>query len=125
MCRRKFNITIDGMLHAVEVEEIKSSKDFRGTENNASKFPESTPKPEQAAAPVSKTSGNIAAPLQGTISQVAVSVGQRVVAGDILAIIEAMKMENEILAPTGGTVDCISVKKGDIVAAGDLLMTLR
>lgn len=65
------------------------------------------------------------APLQGTIQDVLVSAGQTVKAGQILVIIEAMKMENEIVAPTDGTVVSVSAQKGSAVTAGDLLVTLR
>ena len=69
--------------------------------------------------------GAITAPLQGTILDVAVSAGQAVKAGQILVVIEAMKMENEIVAPADGTVVSVSVQKGSAVASGDLLVTLQ
>lgn len=62
--------------------------------------------------------------MPGTILDVKVAPGQAVAEGDILVILEAMKMENEILAPNAGTVDTVPVAKGAAVNAGDTLVTL-
>ncbi|EOF2706108.1 biotin/lipoyl-containing protein, partial [Klebsiella pneumoniae] len=66
----------------------------------------------------------VTAPLAGTIWKVLVSEGQTVAAGEVLLILEAMKMETEIRAAQAGTVRGIAVKAGDAVAVGDTLMTL-
>ena len=67
----------------------------------------------------------INAPMPGTILDVKVSAGDAVKSGDVLAILEAMKMENEIMAPSDGTVAGVHVKKGDSVNSGDLLVSLQ
>ena len=67
----------------------------------------------------------VAAPLAGTIWRVAVEPGQSVVEGDILIILEAMKMETEIRAAKSGAIDTISVKAGDSVSVGDTLLTIN
>ncbi len=67
----------------------------------------------------------VAAPLAGTIWRVAVQPGQSVVEGDILIILEAMKMETEIRAAKSGVIDTISVKAGDSVSVGDTLLTIN
>ncbi|HBX8667771.1 TPA: biotin/lipoyl-containing protein, partial [Klebsiella pneumoniae] len=79
--------------------------------------------PVQAAAPAGAGTP-VTAPLAGTIWKVLASEGQTVAAGEVLLILEAMKMETEIRAAQAGTVRGIAVKSGDAVAVGDTLMTL-
>ena len=79
--------------------------------------------PVQAAAPAGAGTP-VTAPLAGTIWKVIVSEGQTVAAGDVLLILEAMKMETEIRAAQAGTVRGIAVKAGDAVAVGDTLLQL-
>ncbi|MDZ6011241.1 biotin/lipoyl-containing protein, partial [Klebsiella pneumoniae] len=79
--------------------------------------------PVQAAAPAG-AGIPVTAPLAGTIWKVLASEGQTVAAGEVLLILEAMKMETEIRAAQAGTVRGIAVKAGDAVAVGDTLMTL-
>ncbi|MEK7293188.1 MAG: biotin/lipoyl-containing protein, partial [Actinomycetota bacterium] len=69
-------------------------------------------------------SGDVVAPMQGTIIKVIVSVGQSVKAGEAVVVLEAMKMENQITAEKDGTVSKIRVKAGDIVGAGDVLVVI-
>jgi pyruvate carboxylase subunit B len=68
--------------------------------------------------------GAVLSPMQGTILKVSCAVGDRVKAGQVLAVLEAMKMENEIPAPSSGTVREIKVKKGDQVSPGQAIMLL-
>ena len=63
--------------------------------------------------------------MPGTVLDVKVSPGQQVAEGDLLVILEAMKMENEIMAPQAGTVDTIPAAKGAAVNSGDVLVTLK
>ena len=63
--------------------------------------------------------------MPGNILDVKVNPGDTVKSGDILVILEAMKMENEILAPSDGTVATVNVKKGDTVNSNDLLVSLN
>ncbi|MEO5975070.1 MAG: biotin carboxylase N-terminal domain-containing protein [Ilumatobacteraceae bacterium] len=69
-------------------------------------------------------SGDVIAPMQGTIVKVIATVGQIVKVGDAIVVLEAMKMENQITAEKSGTVSKISVKAGDIVGAGDVLVVI-
>ncbi|HBY0151116.1 TPA: biotin/lipoyl-binding protein, partial [Klebsiella pneumoniae] len=80
--------------------------------------------PAPAAAAPADAGTPVTAPLAGTIWKVLASEGQTVAAGEVLLILEAMKMETEIRAAQAGTVRGIAVKAGDAVAVGDTLMTL-
>ena len=96
--------------------------------------------PEFASGPVAKAkkptrgasgsggaanSGDVAAPMQGTIVKVTVEVGQEVAVGDSVVVIEAMKMENQITAEKAGKVTKVNVKVGDKVGAGDILVVIE
>ena len=87
----------------------------------------SAPQPAPAATPsAAPVSGGtpVTAPMTGNIWKVVATEGQKVNAGDVLLILEAMKMETEIRAAQAGTVRGITIKAGDSVAVGDTLMTL-
>ena len=126
---KKFKIKVDGVMHEVEVEEIG------GGIGSAAPVaaPVSTPASAPAAAPapvvssVSKSAagaGSVVAPLQGTVQTIKVKVGDSVKSGDVVAVIEAMKMENDIPANASGTVKAIHVSTGAKVAAGDVLLDI-
>ncbi|MBQ3018210.1 MAG: biotin/lipoyl-binding protein [Clostridia bacterium] len=80
-----------------------------------------------ASAPVAAPAGaqTISAPMPGNILKVNVANGQAVKKGDVLMILEAMKMENEILAPNDGTVSSVNVTAGQTVDSGAVLCTLN
>ena len=77
----------------------------------------------EAAAPAAG-SVPVNAPMPGTILDIKVKAGAAVKAGDVVMILEAMKMENEISAPQDGTIASIDVRKGDTVNSGDVLYTM-
>lgn len=128
---RKFAITVNGVSYEVEVEEIGGAPVFAAAPVAA---PAAAPAPVAAApvaapktaAPAAAPAGatSVKAPMPGTINDVKVSVGQSVKKGDILVILEAMKMENEIYAPADGTVASVNVTKGATVNTDDLLVSL-
>jgi acetyl-CoA/propionyl-CoA carboxylase biotin carboxyl carrier protein len=70
-------------------------------------------------------SGAITAEMQGTVLSVAVEPGDEVAAGDVVCVLEAMKMENDVVASTGGTVASVPVAEGDSVDMGDTLVVLE
>ena len=122
---RKFQITVNGTAYEVEVEEIGAGASVVPAAVTAA--PAATPAPKAApkAAPAAEGSVKVNAPMPGNINAVKVSVGQSVKAGDVLLILEAMKMENEIKAPQDGTVASIAVNKGQSVNTGDLMISLK
>ena len=117
---RKFNITVNGTAYEVEVEEVAAGESTAPKAAPAAK-PAVAPK---AAAPVAAGT-KVNAPMPGTILDVKVSQGQAVKKGDILLILEAMKMENEILAPQDGSIAQVNVSKGASVNSGDVLVVLN
>ena len=135
---KKFLIKVNGSQYEVEVEEIRdgsvpaASVPYTQANAPAAVQPQS-PAAAQAAtvaetkAAASSTAGavKITAPMPGTILKVVANAGDRVKKGQVLVILEAMKMENEIVAPSEGTVATINVSRGASVNAGDLLASLN
>ena len=124
---RKFNITVNGTAYEVEVEEVAAGESAapKAVPAAAPKAaPAAKPAPAAKAAPVAAGT-QVKAPMPGTILDVKVSQGASVKKGDILVILEAMKMENEILAPQDGTVAQVNVSKGASVNSGDVLAVLN
>ena len=127
---KKYNITVNGTVYAVEVEEAGAAPSAPAAAPAAA-APAPTPAapaPAPAApapAPAAAGGQTISAPMPGTIFDIKVTPGQAVNAGDVLIILEAMKMENEIMAPEAGTVDAVLVTKGASVNMGDALVTLK
>lgn len=140
---RKFRITIGGVTYNVEVEEIGAAapaytpapaaarvvapvtRPAAPTVQAVTPAPAPTPSPAPAPTPAPVAGGEgVKAPLPGTITAVKVEVGQTVTAGQVVAILEAMKMENDVTASEGGVVKEIRVAKGAAVAAGDVLIVI-
>ena len=122
---RKFIVNVNGNSYEVEVEEVGASAPAMNiqspVQNNVAA---SAPLPKAAPAPKAAPGGTpVKCPMPGTIVDIKVNNGDTVKEGDLLLIIEAMKMENEIYAPCGGTVN-VAVSKGASVNSGDVLITL-
>lgn len=108
---KKYRVKVNDKLFEVEVEEISSA---------AVKEVKEEVKVETVAA--ENVSGEqVRAPLPGTITSIEVKVGDRVEEGDVLFIMEAMKMENEIPSPVSGTIKAIHVAQNASVDTGELL----
>jgi glutaconyl-CoA/methylmalonyl-CoA decarboxylase subunit gamma len=131
---KQYNITVNGTAYAVEVEELGGTtapKAAPAAAPVAAPAPAAAPaaaKPAAPAAPAAAPSAGatvIKAPIPGTVLDIRVTPGQAVKSGEILLILEAMKMENEIMAPVDGTIDVITTSKGSAVNAGDLMLTIK
>ena len=123
---KKYKITIDGKTHIVEVEDYEgfdAAKDSESIKEVIEKKVVSEVK-ETNQTTVSSNENSIKAPLQGTLQEIKVNVGQNVKEGEVLVIIEAMKMENEIVASKSGKVVAIHQKNGAKVNTNDPLIDI-
>ncbi len=123
---KHYNITVNGTAYDVVVDEIGAGAAPAAAPAAAPKAaaPVAAPAAAPKAAPAAGAR-NVEAPMPGNILDVKVTVGAQVKRGDVLVILEAMKMENEIVAPQDGTVASVSVAKGDTVNVNDVLVSLN
>ncbi len=120
---RKFIVNVNGSSYEVEIEEVGAgaSASVAAPAPAAAPAAQAAPKAAPAAAPAGGTP--VKAPMPGNVLDIKVANGQAVKKGDVLVILEAMKMENEISAPQDGTVTVVA-SKGSTVNTGDVLVTL-
>jgi len=119
---KKYLVNVNGTDYAITVEEMAADAPMPAAKPAAA--PATAPAPTAAPAAAPAGGEKITAPMPGTILSVNVTDGQAVKSGDVLMILEAMKMENEILAPCDGTVSALSVTKGATVDTGALLCAI-
>ncbi|MBQ2028652.1 MAG: biotin/lipoyl-binding protein [Clostridia bacterium] len=113
---KKYRVNVNGTQYDITLEVL---------EGEAAVAPKAAPAPAPAAPKAAPAGGqSVNAPMPGTILAVNVKAGQAVKKGDVLIMLEAMKMENEIMAPVDGTVSAVNVTKGQSVQSGDVLVTL-
>lgn len=128
---KKYNIKVNGVSYEVEVEEVggnnSTASNFTApTINTKDSAPASAPVQAPVAAPVA--SGNagkntINSPMPGTIVKINVKQGDSLKSGDVILVLEAMKMENDITAPQDCVISSVNVSQGAAVATGDILVT--
>ncbi len=116
---KNYTITVNGNVYDVTVEEGAATSAPKAAAPKAA-APKAAPK-----AAAGQGSVKVNSPMPGKILSVKASVGQAVKKGEVLMILEAMKMENEVVAPEDGTVASIDVAAGDSVEAGVVLATLN
>ena len=110
---KKYRVNVNGTVYEVELEEM----------TGAPAAAPAAPAPAPVAAPAAGGE-KVTSPMPGTILSVNVAAGDAVKRGQVLMILEAMKMENEIMCPCDGTVTSVSVTKGAAVESGTLLCTI-
>ena len=131
---KKYNITVNGTTYEVIVEEVGtiasapvapvfSAPVATPVAAPATSTPSAPATPK--AAPVAGGANKVTAPMPGTILDIKVSQGQAVKKGDVICVLEAMKMENDSPAPCDGVVASINAQKGASVAANDVIVTLN
>ena len=132
---RKFSVNVNGNTYIVEVEELAGGASVSAPVATpapapvAAPAPAAAPAPTAAPAPKAAPAGaegatKVAAPMPGTVVAVKVTPGQAVKAGDVICVLEAMKMENDIVSPADGVIATVC-GKGSAVNSGDTLATLN
>ena len=129
-----YKITLNGRTYEVEVEAGKAMllNEYEAIVPSAPAAPAAAPAEAPAAAPAAPAAAPnvtgageaVPAPMPGTILRVNVQNGQAVKEGDLLCVLEAMKMENDIMAPKSGTITQVVVSKGSSVSTGDALVVI-
>ena len=116
---KKYKVNVNGTAYEVEIEEMTGAP-------AAAAAPVAAPVAAPAAAPAASGAGeSITSPMPGNILAVNVAAGDMVKKGQVLMVLEAMKMENEIMAPHDGKVTAVAVTKGAAVESGTLLCTIQ
>lgn len=119
---KRYNVTVNGNLYQVEVEEVKG--EFITPATTVAPVP-APPAPPAPPTPATAANGEkVTSPMPGTIVKIVAVKGTAVKKGDVLFVLEAMKMENEIVASLDGTVADVTVAQGATVNTGDVLAVI-
>ncbi len=127
---KKFIIRVNGIAYEVEVEEVRGDRVAGKPQNRvqpAERPQNDTGLKQVAASEPAAPSGSetvITAPMAGTVAKIFVQAGDMVDAGDVLLILEAMKMENDVMAAVSGKITSVAVSEGKIINAGDVLIKM-
>ena len=131
----RYVVKVNGKEYDVEVEKLggpyaslsRSTAYVQGVPVAVAPVAPVAPAPAPKAAPAPSSSGgvDVVSPMPGKVFKLVAQPGDQVAEGQVVMILEAMKMENEIVAPQAGTVDAILVKEGDLVETDTVLATLK
>lgn len=123
---KNYRITVNGVEYEVQVEEI-GAEEMTQTAAPARKAAAPAAPAKKAPAKAAGAEGNVkvTSPMPGKIIAVKANVGDTVKKGDVVVVLEAMKMENEIGATEDGVIASVNVATGDMVESGALLVTLN
>lgn len=131
---KQYKITVNGKTYDVSVEEVKQEK-VKVSAPVVQQAQTQAPKPVQQAKPavqaaspsaaIDENAVSVKATIPGTIVSFSVAVGDKVTEGQVVAILEAMKMENELTAPASGEVKSIHVEKGSSVVEGQVILQIK
>ena len=117
----KYIVTLNGKDYEVDVDELDEAV-VRSVKDSAPAAPvAAAPAANNTQKAVEGEGTPVKSPMPGTILKVVANAGQSVKAGDVLIILESMKMENEVVAPASGTVNKVCVESGDNVATDEVL----
>lgn len=128
----KYRITLEGKTYEMEIELLgdngapqpaakKEYKEFKSAPKDSNVNVADPAKQKQTV----NNTGAVAAPMPGTVLRIVKNVGDAVKAGDLVLILEAMKMENEILAPADGSITVMNCTEGGTVSGGDVLFEVK
>ena len=123
---KKYNVTVNGTAYEITLEVVDAAEVKAAPAPAAAPAAAPAPVAEAPAAPAAAPAGGetVTSPMPGTILSVNVQNGASVKKGDVLLILEAMKMENEIMAPVDGTIASVNVQQGASVETGAVLCVI-
>jgi|SRR5699024_10078573 len=124
---KNYEIEVNNEIYRVSVKELSDDADISNEQavSTSNEESEAKPIPEPTAQSTASSEGaEVKAPMAGTILNIKVSKGQNISQGDILMVLEAMKMENEIVAPTDGVIGEIFVSPNDRVESDQVLLKM-